>query len=76
MIADTLSQVGIEIMGSRAAGEYGGWTVDNTRTNHKAIGILAVRHPRCVNVGCFADGVALSMKPFLQVHRNQGQVQQ
>lgn len=64
MTADMLRQVGTVLLGSRAAGEFGGRTVDNTHTHHKAKGIQAVRHPRWMNSGCFAHGVALSMKDF------------
>ena len=72
MIAETLSVMGTEIMGSRPAGEFGGWTLDNTRTNHKAIGILAETHPRWINVGCFAHGVALSTKDFCKCTKTRG----
>jgi hypothetical protein len=53
MIARTLTEVGVELMGNRPAGDFGGWTIDNTRTNRKAFALLADKHPRWFNVGCF-----------------------
>jgi hypothetical protein len=61
MISRTLSEVGAELMGDRPACDFGGWTIDNTRTNHKAIALLADKHPRWVNIGCLAHGLALAM---------------
>jgi hypothetical protein len=39
MIAETLNNVGVELMGDRPAHEFAGWTLDNTRTNCKAMNL-------------------------------------
>jgi hypothetical protein len=61
MIARTLSEVGVELMGNRPAGDFGGFKIENTRTNHKPIALLADEHPRWVKIGCFAHRLALAM---------------
>jgi hypothetical protein len=64
MISRTLSGVGVELMGNRPGCDIGGWTIDNTRTNHKVIALLADKHPRWVNIGCFAHVLTFAMKDF------------
>jgi hypothetical protein len=72
MIAETLNNVGVELMGDRPAHEFAGWTLDNTRTNCKAMNVLAEKCPRWVNVGCFAHCLALSMKDFCTHKKTKG----
>jgi hypothetical protein len=74
-IAELLLDVGTEIMGSvERAGRLGGWCLDNTKANMKAMRILAQpdKRPMWVNVGCIAHGTALAMKDFCTVRKTAG----
>ena len=71
-----MSSVRKELMGDRPAHEFAGWTLDNTRTNCKAMVLLADRCPRWVNVGCFAHCLALSMKDFCTHKKTNGRYSQ
>jgi hypothetical protein len=47
-IAELLKETAVEIMGSEEnAAQFGGWTIDNTRTNKAAISILEDKRPDC-----------------------------
>jgi hypothetical protein len=64
-ISELLSTTGAEIMGGEAqASGFGGWTVDNTRTNMAALSRLEVSRPTWICVGCIAHGLSLAITDF------------
>jgi hypothetical protein len=72
-IARLLHEMGTEIMGGpEHASKFGGWTVDNTRSNMKALRMLEVDAREWVNVGCIAHGTALAMKDLCKAQRTAG----
>jgi hypothetical protein len=72
-IARLLFEMGTEIMGGpQHTSSFGGWTVDNTRSNMKALRLLEVQAREWINVGCIAHGTALAMKDLCKVQRTTG----
>jgi hypothetical protein len=77
-ISELLSTMGAEIMGGEAqASGFGGWTVDNTRTNMAALSRLKVSWPTWICVGCIAHGLSLAIKDFAgQIKSTKGHASQ
>lgn len=72
-IAELLEETAVKIMGGEEkAAQFGGWTIDNTRTNKAAISILEDKRPDWINLGCVAHGTALAIKDFCKVVKTGG----
>ena len=64
-IATLLQEIGTNIVGGEEnADRFGGWTLDNTRTNMAALKILEEKQELWCNQGCISHGLSLSMKDF------------
>jgi hypothetical protein len=72
-IAELLEETAVKTMGSEQnAAQFGGWTIDNTRTNKAAISILENKRPDWINLGCVAHCTALAIKDFCKVVKTGG----
>jgi hypothetical protein len=76
-ISELLYEIACSVVGDEDHGHmFGGWTLDNTEANMKALRALSSDEDsmsyKWINVGCTAHGLALAMKDFCEYDAGKG----